>query len=93
MDEGAEAQKRDYCKECGEILVKEPSIYFSRVVNLLCHTCQIWYDRVECEDDDAARKICSEYWLMVFKKKPVTSVEFRPSRRRRRRAEIKKSYE
>lgn len=96
MDDDAATTTREYCKECGEILVKEPSIYFSRVVNVLCHSCQLWHDRVECESDEEARKICSEYWVLVFKKKPVTTAELKPGRRRRMRkraADEIKSYE
>ena len=48
------------------------------------------------ESDEEARKICSEYWVLVFKKKPVTTAELKPGRRRRMRkraADEIKSYE
>lgn len=80
MDE----RKREYCENCGEIVVKEPSVYFPNIMNTMCYACHTWNSSSTCEDEEEVRKKCSEYYMLVFKPKPVTSAELPKHRRKKK---------
>lgn len=77
--------QREYCPQCGEIMVKETSLYYLNKVNTLCYSCYHWYVSKEYKDIEEAKKICADYWFLVFKQKPVTTVELKEKLRRKKK--------
>ena len=81
MEKSEKCEKREYCPDCGEIMVKEMSLYFPKSVNTLCYSCQFWYKNEEYKDETEANQMCIDYWRLVFKVIPVTSAELKINRR------------
>ncbi len=82
-----ERMSREYCQKCGEILLKETSLYFPTRINILCYSCPEWYDSIECKDAEDAKLKCAQYWSLVHKSGQVTSAQQKKKRRRRRPSE------
>lgn len=74
--------KREYCNFCGDILLKEKSIYFPDIILTICYKCKFLLKIEKYDEQKKALDICKKYWLAVHGEKPVTSAEKKTGQRR-----------
>ena len=75
-----EKQKRLYCTKCGTIMTKEPSLYYSNRVLVLCHYCTHWHSIEKYKNENEAKDVCAKYWYLIHKTNPENSAKFKQRR-------------
>lgn len=80
---------KEYCEDCGNILVKEPSVYYPGQLNTLCYGCQNWAKTETFESEEKAKEIAIQCFNEVYKKKSIGGAVLK--QRRSRAAPLKDS--
>lgn len=72
-------EQRNYCPDCGEIILYEPSIYFHDRFIVVCHACAAKLPRgsvgssVPCKSSDERNAIVSVAYQALHKKRPAST--------------------